>query len=98
MNKKQLIRQVATTTDIPIVFAEEIVRTTFDMIAQVMEDQDSIVIHGFGRFGSKKRAARTGRNPQTGAELNIAEAIVPVFKASTQLKNRLKTISTTESA
>ncbi len=58
-----------------------------DAIAGALKAGDSVVLVGFGTFAVKERAARTGRNPQTGKPINIAAAKIPGFKAGKALKD-----------
>ena len=54
-----------------------------------MADKDKVQLIGFGTFETRERAARTGRNPQTGEELKIAASVVPAFKAGKALKDNV---------
>jgi len=58
-----------------------------DTVTGALKEGDQVVLVGFGTFAVKDRAARTGRNPQTGAEIQIAAARVPSFKAGKALKD-----------
>lgn len=86
MNKNDLIQRLTELTD----FDKKTVKTNLDAllstVSETLAKGDSIVIPGFGTFTTKNRAARTGRNPQTGAAIQIAAARVPHFKAGNQLK------------
>lgn len=86
MNKKELTRVIAERAKLSLSQAEEVLVHTFEVIKHLMVNKQSIQIPGFGSFGSKVRAARKGRNPNTGKEIQIPEAVVPYFKAGTQLK------------
>ena len=90
MNKQQLIEKIAAQAKLSPQQAEAALSATFECIKQIIANEDSIQIVGFGRFGSKVRAARKGRNPRTGEEIQIAETIVPYFKAGSQLKAAVK--------
>jgi DNA-binding protein HU-beta len=66
--------------------ADVIIRALIDIITSTLKKGDPVALVGFGTFEVRKRAARTGRNPQTGAELKIKAAKVPAFKAGATLK------------
>ena len=96
MNKQQLIEIISEKTELTIDQVKLAFNVTFQEIQQLMVDNDSISLPGFGSFGTKIRAARMGRNPRTGEELKIAEATVPYFKAGSQLKEAVNQKSTEE--
>lgn len=87
MNKGELVTAVAEKSDISKAQAEKALDSIMTNITSALVAGDSVALIGFGTFAVKTRAARTGRNPQTGAELQIAEAKVPSFKAGTKLKS-----------
>ncbi|ELH8119005.1 DNA-binding protein HU-beta [Salmonella enterica] len=90
MNKSQLIEKIAAGADISKAAAG---RALDAIIASVTEslkegdEGDDVALVGFGTFAVKERAARTGRNPQTGKEITIAAAKVPSFRAGKALKD-----------
>ncbi len=86
MNKKDLIDAVAASADLSKVQAEAAVNATFNSITGALTKEDSVAIPGFGNFVVKQRAARQGRNPQTGATINIAASKAVGFKVSSVLK------------
>jgi DNA-binding protein HU-beta len=86
MNKKELINAIAEKASMTIEQAEAALSATFNTIQQVMVAQGNVAITGFGNFTTKLRAKRAGRNPKTGEAITIPEALVPIFKAGTQLK------------
>lgn len=86
MNKKDLVDAIASSTGLSKVQAEAAITATFDSIAGTLSKGDSIAIPGFGNFVVKDRAARQGRNPQTGATINIAASKAVGFKVSSVLK------------
>ena len=61
--------------------------TAIDSVTGALKDGDSVVLVGFGTFAVKERAARTGRNPQTGQPIEISAAKIPSFKAGKALKD-----------
>ena len=87
MNKSELIEKVAASADIPKAVAGRALDAVVESITEAWKEGDSVVLVGFGTFAVKERAARTGRNPQTGAEIQIAAAKVPGFKAGKALKD-----------
>ena len=86
MNKTELIEIVAKEADITKVAAEKALAATVGAITKAVAKGDTVTLVGFGTFSSSKRAARTGRNPQTGKELKIAATTVPKFKAGATFK------------
>ncbi len=87
MNKTELIEAIAASADIPKAAAGRALDAVVDSITDALKKGDSVALVGFGTFGVKDRAARTGRNPQTGAPIQIAAARVPGFKAGKALKD-----------
>lgn len=87
MNKSELIEKVAASADIPKAVAGRALDAVLETVTQALKEGDSVVLVGFGTFAVKERAARTGRNPQTGAEIQIAAATVPSFKPGKALKD-----------
>lgn len=87
MNKTQLVAAVAEETGMSKKAAEAAVQATLDTISATLAEKESVALAGFGTFQVKERAARTGRNPQTGEEMQIAAATVPSFKAGKALKD-----------
>jgi DNA-binding protein HU-beta len=87
VNKSELIEAIATTADIPKAAAGRALDAMVDTIADALKKGDQVVLVGFGTFSVKERAARTGRNPQTGQPIEIAAAKIPSFKAGKALKD-----------
>lgn len=86
MNRKELIDVLAAKTGSTKADAERNISALIDIITSTLKKGDSIALIGFGTFEVRKRAARTGRNPATGAELKIKASKVPAFKAGAPLK------------
>jgi len=86
MNRKELVDALAAKTNSTKADAERAVAGLIDIVSTTLKKGDSITLVGFGTFEVRKRAARTGRNPKTGAELKIKAAKVPAFKAGATLK------------
>ncbi len=87
MNKSELIDAIATKADLPKAAAGRALDAMLDSVTSTMQKGDSVSLVGFGTFQVKERAARTGRNPQTGAEIQIPAAKVPSFKPGKGLKD-----------
>lgn len=87
MNKSELIDKVAASADIPKAVAGRALDALIESITTALQEGDSVVLVGFGTFAVKDRAARTGRNPQTGNPIEIAAAKIPGFKAGKALKD-----------
>ena len=86
MNKQQLIENIAASADITKAAAGRALDSMIDSITDSLKNGDSVVLVGFGTFSVRDRAARMGRNPQTGEEIQIKAAKVPAFKAGKALK------------
>ncbi len=87
MNKSEFIDAIANSADVPKNTAAKVVNAMIDTVSDALKDGDSITLVGFGTFLVRERQARTGRNPQTGAEIQIPAAKVPAFKAGKALKD-----------
>ncbi|TCS42583.1 DNA-binding protein HU-beta [Reinekea marinisedimentorum] len=87
MNKSELIDAVAAAADISKAAAGRALDAMVDSVTDALKEGDQVVLVGFGTFSVKDRAARTGRNPQTGQPIEIAAAKVPSFKAGKALKD-----------
>lgn len=87
MNKSELIDAIADSADISKAAAGRAVDAVVESITGALQKGDQVTLIGFGTFSVKERAARTGRNPQTGAEIQIAAAKIPSFKAGKALKD-----------
>ena len=87
MNKTELIETVAEGADISKAAATRAVDTVIDSISGTLAKSEQVTLVGFGTFLVRDRAARTGRNPQTGAPIEIKAAKVPAFKAGKALKD-----------
>lgn len=87
MNKSELIDAIAASADLSKASASNALDATLTAITEALAKGDQVTLVGFGTFAVKERAARTGRNPQTGAEIQIKAAKVPSFKAGKGLKD-----------
>ena len=86
MNKAELITQVAEKSDLTKKDAERAVTSMLAAVEEALSRGDKVQLVGFGTFEVRERAARKGRNPQTGQEIDIAATRVPVFKAGKSLR------------
>jgi len=89
VNKSELIDAIAASADIPKAAAGRALDAMIDSVTESLKKGDQVVLVGFGTFSVKDRAARTGRNPQTGQPIEIAAAKIPSFKAGKALKDAL---------
>jgi len=87
VNKADLIDAIAESSDISKAAATRALDATISSITEALKSGDTVSLVGFGTFSVKDRAARIGRNPQTGEPINIAAAKVPGFKAGKALKD-----------
>lgn len=90
MNKSELVKQIATTADLSQAQSERCLTAFTDAVAKTLSQGDKLTLLGFGTFEARERAARSGRNPQTGEEMTIPAAKVPAFKAGQGLKDAVK--------
>lgn len=89
-NKAELISEVVSATEMKKSKATEAVDAIFKAIENNLSNGDKVQLIGFGTFEVRHRAARKGRNPQTGAEIEIPATNVPAFKAGKALKDAVK--------
>ncbi len=87
MNKSELIEAIAASADLPKAAAGRALDAVIDTIESTLKNGDPVTLVGFGTFSVKDRAARTGRNPQTGEPIQIKAAKIPGFKAGKSLKD-----------
>lgn len=89
MNKSELIAAIATQAGITKVEAGRVIDATTSAITAALKKGEAVTLIGFGTFKVSKRAARTGRNPRTGAELKVAARNAPAFSAGKALKDAI---------
>lgn len=89
MNKTDLINEVASKADMTKKDAEKVINAFFSTVESALQSGDKVQLIGFGTFEARERQARKGRNPQTGAEIDIPATKVPVFKSGKALKDAL---------
>ena len=87
MNRTDLVAVISAKANITKKDADIILSATTDAITEALKSGEKVQLVGFGTFEAKKRAARKGRNPQTGKEISIAASTSPVFKAGKALKD-----------
>ena len=87
MNKTELVDAIAKETGLSKKDSEKAVKAFVDVVSKQLKKKDKVQLVGFGTFETTKRAARTGKNPQTGAAIKIPAATVPKFKAGKALKD-----------
>lgn len=87
MNKAELIGSVAEKAGMSKKDAEKAVNAVFASVGDALAKGEKVQLVGFGTFEVRERAARTGRNPQTGEEIQIAASRVPAFRAGKALKD-----------
>lgn len=94
MNKSELVQSLASKTDMTKADAQRAVDALFNakdgIITSAMKKGDRVQITGFGTFETRKRKARTGRNPRTGEEIKIGPTTSPSFRAGKALKDAVK--------
>lgn len=90
MNKTELIAAVAEKADLSKKNAEVAVAAVIDSIVESLKKGDKVSLLGFGTFEVRERAARTGKNPQTGEAIKIAATKAPAFKAGKAFKDAVK--------
>ena len=90
MNKSQLIDSISIKTEISKKDVEKVINVFTNIVADTLVDGDRVSITGFGTFEVVERAARTGRNPQTGESIQIQASKSPKFKTGKALKDAIK--------
>ncbi|HEY9150505.1 MAG: HU family DNA-binding protein [Gammaproteobacteria bacterium] len=87
MNKSELIDAVASSADLSKAAATKAVDAVIDTVTNTLKNGEQVTLVGFGTFEVRARAARSGRNPQTGETINIKASNAPAFKAGKALKD-----------
>ena len=90
MNREELVAEIAKVAKVSKKEAGEVLTATIDTIENTVKKGGKVTLVGFGTFESRRRAARNGRNPQTGATLKIAAKKVPAFSAGKKFKELVK--------
>ena len=86
MNKEELVQEISKKANVTQKEATEVLSSLIDTIQKTVAKGKKVTLVGFGTFEPRKRAARTGRNPQTGKEIKIPAKTVPVFSAGKNFK------------
>ncbi len=89
-NKQDLIAEVAAKTGLTKKDSEKAVNAFGEVVTEFLAKGEKVQLIGFGNFEVRERAARKGRNPQTGEAIKIAATVVPAFKAGKALKDAVK--------
>ena len=89
MNKKELIAAIAEKAEISKKDSEKALKAFVDVVTEQLKNDDKVQLVGFGTFEVSKRAAREGRNPQTGKTMKIEACKAPKFKAGKALKDAI---------
>lgn len=89
MNKGELIDAISEKTDLTKRAADELLSAAIEVIMETVANGEKVTLVGFGTFEPRTRAAREGRNPQTGAAIQIAATTVPAFSAGKLFKDKV---------
>ena len=89
MNKAELVAAIAAKSELSKKDAEKALKAFTEVVTEELKKGNKIQLVGFGTFEVAKRAAREGRNPQTGETMKIAASVAPKFKAGAALKNEI---------
>ena len=89
MNKEELVQEISKKANVTQKEASEVLVALIDTIQKTVAKGKKVTLVGFGTFEPRKRAARTGRNPQTGKELKIPAKTVPAFTAGKKFKTEV---------
>ena len=87
MNKQELVEAIAKESGLSKKDSEKALNALTDAVSNELKKKGKVQLIGFGTFETVKRAARTGKNPQTGAEIKIPASVLPKFKAGKALKD-----------
>ena len=87
MNKTELVAAISEKTELTKKDSEKALKALIDVVAEELKKGEKVQLVGFGTFEVSERAARTGKNPQTGAEIKIAACKAPKFTAGKALKD-----------
>lgn len=89
MNKDELVSAMATETGVSKKECEAVLNSFVNTVSNELANKGKVQLVGFGTFETRERAARTGRNPQTGEDIQIPATTAPAFKAGKALKDRV---------
>jgi integration host factor subunit beta len=91
LTKADLVEEVVKNAELPRKESEVVVETIFEGIIGALQNGDKIEIRGFGSFRTRQRRGRIGRNPKTGAKVEVPPKRIPFFKPSKELKDFVNT-------
>ena len=91
MTKADLVEEVTRVSELPRKESEGVVETIFESIIKALHGGEKIEIRGFGSFRTRQRKGRIGRNPKTGARVEVPPKRIPFFKPSKELKDFVNT-------
>ena len=86
MNKEELVKEISKKSKVSQKIAGDVLAAILDTVEKTVSKGKKVTLVGFGTFEPRKRSARTGRNPQTGASIKIAAKTVPAFSAGKKFK------------
>jgi len=89
MTKTELVDHLAKRRGVPRPIAERVVSSLFDTIREALSHGDRVEIRGFGSFKARSYPGYTGRNPRTGAPIEVGPKVLPVFKVGKELRTRV---------
>ena len=90
MNREELVAEISKSAKVTKKAAADVLTATLETIEKTVKKGEKVTLVGFGTFERRQRAARTGRNPQTGKEIKIAAKKVPAFSAGKKFKELVK--------
>lgn len=91
MNRRELVAQLAEKTDFSQKDVDRVLRSFCEIIVDTLKKGENIRLIGFGTFTTKRKTARTGKNPRTGEEITIPASVTPMFKAGKGFKEKINT-------
>jgi len=91
MTKADLVEQVAKQADIPRKQADQVVQVILESITNALQSGEKVELRGFGSFRIRQRGERVGRNPKTGAKVQVPPKKIPYFKPGKHLRETLLT-------
>lgn len=93
ITKQDLIQEIARSTGFVQSEIRSVVEEFFGVVSETLGDQNNIELRGFGTFSVKARKPRPARNPRTGEEVLLGERVVPLFKYSSEIKQKLNQVA-----
>jgi integration host factor subunit beta len=93
MTRADLTEEVYQAIGLPLKESDDVVCAIFDSIVRSLRSGDKVEIRGFGSFGTRQRRGRIGRNPKTGAKVDVPPKRIPFFKPSKELRKLVDSLS-----